>query len=313
LNISKFCDLLIREDDLRRVNHHFNNENSHGQEKRVMYTNNTNYNNEKGQKRKKYFKTYKSSKKFKKDDSYRNSNSNNKKFKYKYKSSLHNRICYNCRKKAHYAKDCRSPKSVTVPVEIQNRRNFVGNCKEENSNVNISQRGYVLFDNLACTTNLSDNLSDSSKKWLLDSGASMHICNNKSLFIDLVSENSSVLIRDNRQIQVSGRGTVKLSMAINGVINNLILQHVALVPNFAINLVSTGRLESVGFKIITERGISSLYFENELVGIAKRMTSNSYLYEFENCIKLSSNVVDNMALVNQSNNNEWSYSPIILK
>jgi len=174
--------------------------------------------------------------------------------------------------------------------------------------VNISQRGYVLFDNLACTTNLSDNLSDSSKKWLLDSGASMHICNNKSLFIDLVSENSSVLVGDNRQIQVSGRGTVKLSMAINGVINNLILQHVALVPNFGINLVSTGRLESVGFKIITERGISSLYFENELVGIAKRMTSNSYLYEFENCIpnKLSSNVVDNMVLVNQSNNNERS-------
>ena len=97
-------------------------------------------------------------------------------------------------------------------------------------------------------------------------------------------------------------------MNVNGVTNNLILRHVALVPNFGINLVSTGRLESMGFKIITEKGNSSLYFENELVGIAKRMISHSYLYEFENCISnyslvvntniLSSNVTDNMALIN---------------
>jgi hypothetical protein len=155
-----------------------------------------------------------------------------------------------------------------------------------------------------------------SNRWLLDSGASMHICNNKSWFIDLAPENSSVLVGDNRHIQVLGRGTVRLSMNVNGVTNNLILRHVALVPNFGINLVSTGRLESMGFKIITEKGNSSLYFENELVGIAKRMISHSYLYEFENCIsnyslvvntnRLSSNVTDNMALINLSNNNEWN-------
>ena len=208
LSIRKFCNLMIREDDLRRSDY------KKAQENRVMFTGGS-QNNGTGQKRKKNFKSYKS-KKFKKDSSFQNSNSDDRKDKYKSKSksSKHNRLCYNCHKKGHYAKECRSPKSIVVPAQTQNGKDFVGNCQEDNSNINISQRGYVLFDNLACTTN--DNMTDCNR-WLLDSGASMHICNNKSWFIDLAPENSSVLVGDNRHIQVLGRGTVN----INGVINNL--------------------------------------------------------------------------------------------
>ena len=180
LSIRKFCNLMIREDDLRRSDY------KKAQENRVMFTGNS-QNNGTGQKRKKNFKSYKS-KKFKKDSSFQNSNSDDRK---------HNRLCYNCHKKGHYAKECRSPKSIDVPAQTQNGKDFVGNCQEDNSNINISQRGYVLFDNLACTTN--DNMTDCNR-WLLDSGASMHICNNKSLFIDLAPENSSVLAGDNIEI-----------------------------------------------------------------------------------------------------------------
>ncbi len=79
-----------------------------------------------------------------------------------------------------------------------------------------------------------------------------------------------------------------LSMKTDRVINYLLLQNQALVPELGINLVSTGRLESVGFKIVTEKGISSLYSGGELFGVEKRMISNPYLYEFENCISNNS-------------------------
>ena len=61
--------------------------------------------------------------------------------------------------------------------------------------------------------------------------------------------------------------------------NFLTLKNVAYVPNLAINIVSTSKLEKAGFKLITFKGMTSLYFENDLVCVAKR--SKEDLYELD--------------------------------
>ena len=106
--------------------------------------------------------------------------------------------------------------------------------------------------------------SNDKEKWLLDSGASTHACNT-----------------DEREIAVTGRVTVKLRLQANDKTNILTLENVALVPDLGINLVSTGRLESQGLKIITEHGTSQIKLKNDLIGYATRNESNPYLYEFK--------------------------------
>ena len=78
---------------------------------------------------------------------------------------------------------------------------------------------------------------------------------------------------------MTGRGTVKLKMKANNVVNTLVLNDVALVLDLGVNLVSTGRLESQGLRIISENGRSSISSGDELVGVAVRTAENPFLYE----------------------------------
>ena len=101
--------------------------------------------------------------------------------------------------------------------------------------------------------------SNEKNKWLLDSGASTHACNSKSMFVEMIPESSSIVVGDDREVIVTGHGTVKLEVLANNVVNTIILNDVALVPELGVNLVSTGRLECQGLKIITESGMSKIF------------------------------------------------------
>lgn len=82
-----------------------------------------------------------------------------------------------------------------------------------------------------------------------------------------------------QEIKVTGRGTVKLKMKANNVVNTLVLNDVAQVLDLGVNLVSTGRLESQGLRIISENGRSSISSGDELVGVTVRTTKDPFLYE----------------------------------
>jgi hypothetical protein len=96
---------------------------------------------------------------------------------------------------------------------------------------------------------------------------------------ELSKETSSIIVGDDREVAVTGRGTVKLRLQANEITNILTLNNVAMVPDLGTNLISTGRLEYQGLKIITENGISQIKLKNELVGVASRTSCNPYLYE----------------------------------
>lgn len=178
-------------------------------------------------------------------------------FNNKEKNKKKKRVCYNCGIAGHYANECRRPKSEVHAVSDQS------NGKE-----------YLC--------NISDN-SDSCdrKRWLLDSGASTHACNSSSMFEDMIPESNTILVGDNREVKVTGRGTVRLQIKSKNTVNTLVLKNVALVPDLGINLVSTGRLESQGISILTANNKSTLIANNQYIGCATRNVSNPYLYEFE--------------------------------
>ncbi|KAL4363042.1 hypothetical protein GQ457_04G026360 [Hibiscus cannabinus] len=72
--------------------------------------------------------------------------------------------------------------------------------------------------------------------WIIDSGASGHVCYNKDLFDSLDPiEGGTILLPDQSVVPVSYSGTVRLS-------SSLILKNVLFVPQFRFNLVSVSSL-----------------------------------------------------------------------
>ena len=75
-----------------------------------------------------------------------------------------------------------------------------------------------------------------SNVWILDSGATSHVCNNKDMFHNMrYATNTRIRLPNQLLIQVEKVGSIKLN-------DQLVLQDVLFVPQFELNLVYVNSL-----------------------------------------------------------------------
>lgn len=87
-----------------------------------------------------------------------------------------------------------------------------------------------------CLFVLSPSLISDRQWWIADSGASRHICANRSMFLHLHAiMNSSIMLHDNSCVSVQSSGDVPLRSTV-------ILKDVLYVPSFKSNLLSISKL-----------------------------------------------------------------------
>lgn len=87
-----------------------------------------------------------------------------------------------------------------------------------------------------CFSVVPQSLLSDSRRWIIDSGASRHVCANRSMFHRLYDvSNSSDMLPDNSSISVHFSSDIHLS-------SNLILKDVLYVPTFKFNLLSISAL-----------------------------------------------------------------------
>ena len=128
--------------------------------------------------------------------------------------------------------------------------------------------------------------------WIVDSGATCHICKDKSLFEDFKSlqKTQEVTLGDRSVLEAHGIGVVTLKLKLPGG-RTLIgrLNDVLYVPKLAYNLLSVSKMTEMGKRIhfndIEGRVISD---DGELVAIALK-TGNLY---YLNCERIDGNVVN---------------------
>ena len=114
-------------------------------------------------------------------------------------------------------------------------------CHENSSDSDSEGTGLIICQDAFSVGKESDGNSD----WIVDSGASAHICNNENSFVSLNSldESQDVIIGDGRALKAIGLGVVRLS---KGEVRTCNLHVVLFVPELAYNLLSVSRATTAG-------------------------------------------------------------------
>ena len=124
--------------------------------------------------------------------------------------------------------------------------------------------------------------SDSQRNnWIIDSGATCHICCNKTMFdkIEDMDTLHVVTLGDRRSIETHKQGTVKLKLKqSDGSYRSGTLHDVLYVPELSYNLLSIAKATSLG-KIIRfdESTCKILNKAEEVIGVATKYGSLDYL------------------------------------
>lgn len=156
------------------------------------------------------------------------------------------RTCFHCHKKGHYIKDCRvfkrenqSKENTTPKANVVEEKDLVAMVIDSMKSMEI---GMVTELNMATT--------EKSCEWWLDSGATIHVCNDRLQFKGYEKvENREVLMGNNQAVKVHGQGSVEINFTSG---KKLTLLNVLHVPDVRKNLVSASLLCKKGFKVILE-------------------------------------------------------------
>uniref|UniRef100_A0A2N9EQJ0 CCHC-type domain-containing protein n=1 Tax=Fagus sylvatica TaxID=28930 RepID=A0A2N9EQJ0_FAGSY len=152
------------------------------------------------------------------------------------------RACFHCGKKGHYIRECRFLKNQMKEKELNTSEANV--VDEIVAMVSEMQIGMITEVHMA-------NAAENSSEWWYDSGATIHVCNNKMLFKEYVEAGNGleVLMGNHNTAKVLGTGKVELMLSSG---KKLVLTSVYHVLDIKKNLVSASLLSKNGVKAVLE-------------------------------------------------------------
>ena len=176
-----------------------------------------------------------------------NGTSNNGKFRessrnqVKPKRSLENTTCYNCGKKGHIQIHCKEPKKA-------GKKNFKPKKEPGKSSGSANNSKEEVDEELIFIA--QDEQSEIGKNvWIIDSGATSHMCNDKELFTSMEESRGSIEVANGEQVLIEGKGiiTIKVLDKSNRMFP-LHLENVLYVPKMRKNLMSIMSITKNGHK-----------------------------------------------------------------
>ena len=132
--------------------------------------------------------------------------------------------------------------------------------------------------------------------WYLDTGATNHMTGRKELFTKLGdSVTGSVKFGDNSRIQIKGRGEIEVNQKDGSI---LCLGNLLFVPQLEANILSLGRLDEEGYRMIMGEGKLTIFNSNgNLFAEVYRSKGRLYL------LKLS--IVDQCLIASEDTTEDW--------
>ncbi|GFW96554.1 retrovirus-related Pol polyprotein from transposon RE1 [Trichonephila clavipes] len=172
--------------------------------------------------------------------------------------------CYVCNKYGHLKVNCKEKKS------LQKSPSTVNETFNTEFNINLrfceAECSLLELDKLVTSCILFEENSDKGV-WVIDTAATSHFCNDKSLFLDLkpITNMKMSLATEDKSCPVEGIGTLRFRVKYKGSFHEITLTDVLFNPKLRRNLLSGSRLESKGAHFVgTKDGIKTLLKSSEV-------------------------------------------------
>ena len=159
--------------------------------------------------------------------------------------------CEHCGRKGHAKPDC-----FHNPASKNYRKSgmFPKNGKKYGNNKSRKATGKSVYTTFVATCLRADrkNRPALKKKWYIDSGASSHMSNDKSMFSALNTNHShpDVDVGDGKSVKVCGIGRIRGTTVVNGKQEKIELQKVLYIPTLMCNLISVSQTNHAGFTVV---------------------------------------------------------------
>lgn len=161
------------------------------------------------------------------------------------------RECYYCHRKGHLKKDCYGYKKFLKKKEVKKNGQAKTAVEKESGEF--------------CFHTSKNNKLDTV--WIVDSGATSHMCNDKSQFSSLDLKNfERIIVANGEYMDVKGKGDVVLKVDENTKIR---LLNVLYIPELENNLLSVSKITDAGGKLHFDGNNCHINMGNKFVTIAK--------------------------------------------
>ena len=127
---------------------------------------------------------------------------------------------------------------------------------------------------------LSVKSAERLKSWIVDSGATCHMCNDRKMFVEFSSlqPTQEVTLGDGYSVEATGQGVVMLEMILTDTTRMCKLNNVLYVPRLSYNLLSVSMATQSGKIVKFKEDECSLMEENgKQIAVAKKVDSLYYI------------------------------------
>lgn len=213
--------------------------------------------------------------------------------------------CYKCGQVGHYQSECRDTKNSSEENVNNNKCFYCGKLGHYKAQCKFrKQKAYKTENktksNAFVVSRSSHELQKS--KWLVDSGASEHMCRDRTLFKSFTSNSErSVIVGNGAKISVLGCGQVAAQVSNGTEWIDTVIDEVLYVPELENNLFAVNRATDKGYVMMTNDRSCKFVKCNEVCAVAERIGDSYYLelrykYEYETA---------STATLLQNDLNEW--------
>lgn len=185
--------------------------------------------------------------------------------------------CFKCNKLGHYQSECNQNKSSghdNRPVKKCYYCKKMGHTKNEcyfkkNREKESKSNAFMV---------MNSNIHIQQCKWLVDSGASQHMCRDRNLFATYKTlSNKIVIVGNGEEISALGCGQVAVQVYDGREWVNTTIDNVLFVPKLKTNLFSVKCATERGYVVKMDNKLCKFYKENTVCAVASRNGDMYYM------------------------------------
>jgi hypothetical protein len=191
------------------------------------------------------------------------------------------RRCYNCGKQGHISVKCRAGRLPATDRSVRGGDSHGGSESDGEFEGESGADGGYSYGFVAMTQKQKSTFNQPNNvSFLLDSGASAHMVNDKSLFTkyEPLERKKSVVLGNGKSVYASGIGNISVFTHHEGHARKYNLTEVLYVPELKTNLVSVAAVTDKGYRLMFNHYGCRIRKGNQCIGFGRRVGS---LYQFQ--------------------------------